>query len=118
ARLPASTKQGPAAPEFERAMAKANEALTVKQYAAAVEALTRALTLKPDDFDARMKRGKAFFSKGDYDQALADARDLTAQRPNSAPAFGLMGDALQWKREAEKALAAYSRAIDIDPKFA
>src|SRR6266567_1140076 len=115
---PAPTEPRSPTSEFDSAMSKANEALKAKQFAAAVEAFGRALALRPGHFDARAKRITALHGKGDSDQALSEAKQLSADSPDNAVAWGLLGDALQRKGEIEKTLAAYSRAIEIDPKYA
>ena len=61
-------------------------------------------------------RGIAWFSKGDYDQAIADYSEAIRIDPNCAYAYAERGATSLFKGDYDKAIADCNEAIGLDPK--
>lgn len=80
--LPACTQ-----PAAEPPAMRAGRCLQAQDYACAMEALTEALKLTPDDYSLHYNRGYAHFSNGQYEQAEADYGGAIRLYPNLAAAL-------------------------------
>jgi tetratricopeptide (TPR) repeat protein len=69
-------------------------------------------------FQADMIQGQAMMGAKDYDGAVRLFTTLTHERPKSAPAWNMLGVALQQTGQIESARAAYTRATKLNSKFA
>jgi tetratricopeptide (TPR) repeat protein len=72
----------------------------------------------PDLAIAYSNRGKAYYAKGELDQALADCNKAIELDPKLAAAYSTRGKAYYGKDEVDRALADYNKAIELDPKLA
>lgn len=63
-------------------------------------------------------RGRAFYSKGDYDNAIADFDDAIRLDPKLAMAYNFRGLIYWRKREYDLAIKEYDEAIRLNPKLA
>ena len=63
-------------------------------------------------------RGIAWFTKGDYDHAIADYSQAIQLDPNLAAAYNNRGDAWRAKGDFVHATADFDRAIKLSPQFA
>jgi tetratricopeptide (TPR) repeat protein len=71
-----------------------------------------------------IEKGQAAFKQGKYDQALQAYAKALQKEPRSAVIFNLMGMAYRfWYNQLrspdlkEKEIAAFTKAIEMDPKF-
>jgi WD40 repeat protein/tetratricopeptide (TPR) repeat protein len=126
-------------PKYAQAYQNRGDAFAAKNdYTRAIADYTEAIALDPKNFDAYKGRGNAYFNKGDSDRAIVDYTqaiqllDLEqiirgcgdrAQgferalcRP-SANTYTGRGDAYFNKGDNEHAIADYTQAIQIDPKY-
>lgn len=84
-------------------------------FAAALEAFTVALKLRPNDAAALMGTGQVERRLGRFDAALVAFQNASARDPRNthvAYALGLTYQIISWWPQAE---AAYRRALDLDP---
>jgi tetratricopeptide (TPR) repeat protein len=88
----------------------------------AIRLLTRAIASgelsQKNLIRAYINRGNAWFSKSDYDKAIADFTKAIEIDPKDADAHYNRGVAWQRKSDYNKAIADFTKAIEIDPKDA
>jgi tetratricopeptide (TPR) repeat protein len=78
-----------------------------------------AIRLKPDYAEAHNNLGGLLCDlKRDYEGAVAAFRDALRLKRDDAMIHVNLGLALEKKGRLDEAIAVYSRAIDLDPKFA
>jgi tetratricopeptide (TPR) repeat protein len=72
----------------------------------------------PRDGDAYASRGIAYYTKGEYDRAIADYTRSIEINPKDAITYSNRGRAYNDKGEYDRAIADYTRSIEINPKDA
>jgi tetratricopeptide (TPR) repeat protein len=72
--------------------------------------------LSPTNAGAFQKRGHAWFSKMEYDKAIADFAEAVRLDPTNASAYFDRGKAWLAKMEHDKAIADFNEAIQLDPR--
>jgi predicted O-linked N-acetylglucosamine transferase (SPINDLY family) len=77
--------------------------------------LARAVAAAADDADARMHYARALQEREDFDAATIHWRAACALRPGNAAAWESLGIAEQAAGNTDAAVAAYRRALEIDP---
>lgn len=65
-----------------------------------------------------IERGREAFERRDYAAALVDFRGALAERPGFADIWNLTGLCLSFLGRGEEALAAFDRAVEINPEYA
>ncbi len=86
----------------------------------AVESLERAVTLCPDEPEFRLELGVALLAASARDvslvaRAIAELREVVAQRPEMAAAWRKLAEALGRSGDRASAIAAYERSLALDP---
>lgn len=102
--------------EYDRALIMFHAAATfVPDYVEVYEAMARVyeITFKPDYAD--YAHGMVAFSKKDYAQALELLKKAVEALPDFAPIHAGLGMTYEAQNNLPEALAAYSRAIELDP---
>ena len=84
-------------------------------YDAAVEHLTQAIRLKPDNADAYFMRGLAYDHKGLSEQAAADFTKTIEIAPDYSGAYDLRGNVYEKLGQRDKAIADYRKALSLKP---
>ena len=84
----------------------------------AVEAYTKALSIKPDFADAYYNMGNALKDQSKLEKALEAYNNAIAIKPDHAEAYHNMGNVLEDQGKLTKALEAYNDAISIKPDYA
>jgi len=85
---------------------------------AAVDAIQRALALKPDYIEAHQNLAAVFDGQGKFDDAVGCYRLALALRPNNPTAqFGL-GLVLRKQGKLEEAAGCFREAVALSPEFA
>jgi protein O-GlcNAc transferase len=83
----------------------------------AVGALEQAVGLARDPAEVHLELGETYYQLGDYAKALECMNLTLSARPGMARAFNLEGNLALFAGQAEKAVAAYDRAIALEPEF-
>lgn len=82
--------------------------------------LNKAVELIPNYVEARFDRGKAYFSKKDFNKAIEDFNLAIELNPNYFDPYYYRGASRMEKREYEKAITDFTKAIELtkqDPAF-
>ena len=88
-------------------------------YDTVIRYCTRALELDPNNISAYVPRGRAYFYKERYTEALADLdKAIAADVPDLAVAYNARGCVYYALKEYKKALADLDEATRLDPNFA
>jgi Flp pilus assembly protein TadD len=86
--------------------------------AGALSAITRAVALAPENFDAQFALGRAFFGSGDPVSATRAFRAAVALKPANAQARFFLATSLERAGDDAGALAAYRELATIAPGMA
>lgn len=83
----------------------------------AVESFTRALNLKPSDFETQTLLAEAkFVAGGDVTEVYDTLRQITTDYPTYDFAHVVLGDVLLWRKETVRAEQELRRAVALNPK--
>jgi len=96
-------------------MGRAKAAADDKDYDVALKLLDAVIEIKPDYTEAWNRRATVDYLKNDYAQALADIREVLTREPRHFGALLGLGMILQELGDDKHALAAYRKALAIDP---
>jgi Flp pilus assembly protein TadD len=86
--------------------------------AGALAAVSRAVSLAPDNFDAQLTLGRALYGAGDLAAASRALRTAVALRPEDATARFYLATTLEGAGDDEAALAAYRELAAVRPDMA
>ncbi len=103
-------KKSPAAPRAQTRSLDARSLMDESQ-----QAITKAAQIQPDSVHAHMILGELFRIAEQYNQAVQEYEDATAQQPNLAAAWAGLATAYSAAGVDNKALAAGKRALELDP---
>ncbi len=81
-----------------------------------IDLYTKAIELEPKNALALNNRGYTYYTKKNFDQAIADLDRAIAAKPDYALAYNNRGDVYYDRKESDRALADYSQAIALEPK--
>ncbi len=84
----------------------------------AIEAYTKAISIKPDSAEVHNNIGNALQEQGKIDEAIKAYTKVLSIKPDSAAAYNNMGNALKEQGKLEEAIKAYTKAIYIKPDYA
>ena len=84
----------------------------------AVELISRAIAMAPDQPMYHGNLGTALKELGRLDEAIASYREALAIEPDFADAHNNLGHALKTKGRLEDAVASYHKALAVKPDFA
>lgn len=89
-----------------------SEVLSLRwEYDCAIEYITKALELNPDNAEAYALRGQVHLQKGDYDRAITDCTKAIDLNPNDTNAYWDRGQAYEGKGDNGRAHADFDRVI-------
>jgi tetratricopeptide (TPR) repeat protein len=94
---------------------KARETNDPNFYIQAQDALTRALALKPDYYDALSGMGQLSLSRHEFTQALDWGFRAQRLQPSSAFAYGVIGDAQIELGQYDAAVQTFQKMVNIRP---
>src|SRR5262245_6432620 len=80
-------------------------------------AMAQPLSSRSATASAYIKRGGAWFAKGDYERALADFDLAIASDPGNAGAYYNRAVTFCRMKDYERALDDFARAIQLNPRF-
>lgn len=98
-------------------MARAKLAMEVHNLDLALELLDAVVTLRPDYVEGWNRRATVHFLKNDYARSLEDIRQVLAREPRHFGALTGLGMIMQEYGDDKRALEAYRRALDVDPRL-
>jgi tetratricopeptide (TPR) repeat protein len=96
-------------------MSRVKDATDDKDYDLALKLLSAVIDIKPDYVEAWNRRATVYYLKEDYGHALADLREVLVREPRHFGAWSGLGMMLQEFGDDKEALAAYRKALAIDP---
>jgi tetratricopeptide (TPR) repeat protein len=85
-------------------------------WVSAKDAYERAVEVKDDESPVRVDYAITLFYTGETNVAISTAEKVTKDDPDFAPAWFNLGVFYQAAGENEKAIAAYERAVELDPE--
>lgn len=94
------------------------EKILVRDYRAAITALSEAIRLNNRFIEAYVKRCEAYIAIGEERAALEDCQKIIRYQPDHAIAYYYQGRARQRLGYADSAIKAYNKAIRLDQNFA
>jgi tetratricopeptide (TPR) repeat protein len=102
--------------EYQRLIAAGDASLAANQSFQALEAYSGAAALKPDSMLAHLKRGMAYKSRGDLQNAVRDLRRAVALDPSAPRPLELLGDVNLALGRYERAAATYEQYLQLDDR--
>ena len=99
-------------------IARGEAALAGDDAAAAIEAFSGALTLRPDSMVGHLRRGEAYRRQNDLDSALRDLRRASELDQTSPRAFELIGDVNYALGRYERAAERFQDSVKLDDRSA
>jgi len=102
--------------EYRRLIAAGDEAATRGQTFEAIEALSGALTLKPNSMIARLKRGDTYRRRGEFTAAVRDLGEAAILDPTAPRPLELLGDAHAAMGQHEAAALDYQSCLRLDDR--
>jgi tetratricopeptide (TPR) repeat protein len=102
--------------EYRRLLAAGDEAIARGQTVEAVEALSGALTLKPDSMIARLMRGETYRRRGEFSSAVRDLTEAAALDPTAPRPLELLGDAHGAMGQHDDAVEDFERSLRLDDR--
>ena len=82
----------------------------------AIECFDKALTLNPDNVDARAHKGEAYAELGKLDFAVAQCQEALKLNPRCSEALNTLGVVFGEKGQPDEALKHLNEALRIDPR--
>jgi tetratricopeptide (TPR) repeat protein len=92
-------------------------ALKSADFATAIAAFQKGLTLAPGDTSLRYWLGAAFYASGKPDDAVREFSDVVRRHPDFAKAHFSLGAIYDAKQQRGKALEEYQAAVRADPNL-
>ena len=96
-------------------MSRAKKAADDKDYDLAIRMLSSIIEIKPDFTEAWNRRATVYFLQRDYTNSMADIAKVLTREPRHFGALSGLGMMLQEIGDDKDALAAYRKALAIDP---
>lgn len=93
------------------------EAMNSDDNTLAMDVLDQLVSLKPDFAEAWNKRATVEFLQKDYGASLSDIRRALALEPRHFGALSGLGIILEDLGREDEAIAAYKRALDLNPQM-
>lgn len=88
-----------------------------KNYAKAIEDLTRVINIEPGDYKSLFLRAREYGKLSEYQKQIEDYNKVIDLRPNSAIAYNNRGYTYYKMGEYKLAMVDYDKALSIDPNL-
>jgi tetratricopeptide (TPR) repeat protein len=98
-------------------MSRARTAIEQNDADLALQLLDAIIELKPDYIEAWNRRATLYFEKHDYGRAMSDIAQVLAREPRHFGALTGLGMILEDIGDDKRALAAFRRALEVDPRL-
>jgi len=96
-------------------MSRAKMAADGRDYGLAIKLLNAIIELRPEYTEGWNRRATVYYLQKDYAHSLADIREVLAREPRHFGALSGLGAIMQEIGDDKHALAAYRKALAIDP---
>ncbi len=104
--------------EYRKLVAVGDSALARDDTFVAVEAFSGAIALRPDSMLAYLKRGEAYYRRGELQNARRDLRFAASLDTTSVRVFEALGDVNYGLKEYERAADRYADCLRLDDSSA
>jgi tetratricopeptide (TPR) repeat protein len=98
-------------------MSRARTAIEQNDADLAIQLLDAIIELKPDYVEAWNRRATLYFEKHDYGRAMSDIAQVLAREPRHFGALTGLGMILEDVGDNKRALEAFRRALEVDPRL-
>ena len=98
-------------------MSRARAAIEQNDADLAIQLLDAIIELKPDYAEAWNRRATLYFEKHDYGRAMSDIAQVLAREPRHFGALTGLGMILEDVGDNRRALEAFRRALEVDPRL-
>jgi tetratricopeptide (TPR) repeat protein len=98
-------------------MSRARTAIEQNDTNLAIQLLDAIIELKPDYAEAWNRRATLYFEKHDYGRAMSDIAQVLAREPRHFGALTGLGMILEDIGDNKRALEAFRRALEVDPRL-
>jgi tetratricopeptide (TPR) repeat protein len=98
-------------------MSRARNAIEQNDADLALQLLDAIIELKPDYVEAWNRRATLYFEKHDYGRAMSDIAQVLAREPRHFGALTGLGMILEDIGDDKRALEAFRRALEVDPRL-
>ena len=105
-------------PDAEKYFHSGIEALQRGHSSEAIQDLTKAIELNPNDADAYVVRGASYLRQDKHDQAIQDLTKAIELKPDYADAYDIRGHAYLRQEEHDRVIQDLTKAIELNPKLA
>lgn len=96
-------------------LARAQRAMKMKDYPAAIKVCLWHLAVTPDDYDLNFLLSQAYAFSGEWKKALEVLGRMRAAEPRNTDVILLESRVLSWKKQYREALAGYDEVLGLDP---
>jgi len=102
-------------PQVDKLMTYTLGAMSARSFDLAVDYLDTIVKLKPDYAEGWNKRATVWWLMQEYGKSIADIERTLALEPRHFGALSGLGMIMQSMGQKQKAVAAFKRALDVDP---
>ncbi len=103
--------------EFQRLVARGEQAVAADETFVAIEAFSGAIALKNDSMIAFLKRGETYRRRGEADAALRDLRMAARLDPRAVRPAELLGDVNYGLDRFSRAIENYQTSVELDDRL-
>ncbi|MCP4255658.1 MAG: tetratricopeptide repeat protein [Candidatus Scalindua sp.] len=103
---------------FEGRHKKGFNESSITNYPPSITILSDAIELNPNNQNAYLNRGDAYYSLKQYKKSIADYNTTIELDPQNVIAYGRRGDAYGKLQQYENAIIDYNKSVDLDPEYA
>lgn len=96
-------------------VARAQRAMKMKDYRAAIEVCLFHLAVTPDDYDLKFLLAQAYAFSDRWNKALEVLSGMKAAEPRNTDVLLMESRVLSWKKRYGQALAGYEEVLRLDP---
>jgi tetratricopeptide (TPR) repeat protein len=82
----------------------------------AIDELSQAIEIDPQNFEAYFWRARAFMHKGQFENAIGDFNKVLDLNPGYSPAYDNLGWLFMRRNEYDQSLAYLNRSIELEPQ--
>ncbi len=99
-------------------MSRTKTALDRGEADTALRLLDSVVTLRPDYVEGWNRRATLYYAKNDYARSLADIKEVLIREPRHFGALAGLGFIMQELGDDKRALDAFRKALEINPRLA